>query len=184
MSGMLPPAWGVQLTSLQSLLLNDNRLTGTLPSEWGTLGGGQLHALDFGANQLMGGFPSSWGNLSSLLQLNLGELPGPTTCPLCGGTRVVAAPLKSPLHENTRVCLPLSCLPCPQTLPFSSPPPPPRPRPLPRAEDNRFVGALPASWGGMTSLAVLSVRDMCGVCGPVPFSQGGWVGGRLGRWAG
>jgi Leucine-rich repeat (LRR) protein len=67
LDGTLPPEFFVSLTSLTTLQLSNSRkLTGTIPSEIGSLS--RLSSLSLFSNQLTGFLPS---NLSSLSQLRL-----------------------------------------------------------------------------------------------------------------
>lgn len=67
LSGSLPPQWSL-LTALTSLDLSSNALTGTLPDPFSTLI--QLHDANLASNQLYSTLPASWGvAMTSLVRL-------------------------------------------------------------------------------------------------------------------
>lgn len=67
LSGSLPPQWS-QLTALTSLDLSSNALTGTLPDPFSALS--LLHDGNLASNSLYSTIPSSWGvALTSLVRL-------------------------------------------------------------------------------------------------------------------
>lgn len=49
---------------LQQLFLHNNKLTGSLPEEWGSLGA--LTSLGLATNELSGNIPTSWTGMRSL----------------------------------------------------------------------------------------------------------------------
>ena len=85
------PAEWANLT-LESLDLGNNKLSGTLPAQWGDLSiGSQLHQslqkLYLSNNQFWGAFPSRWSNFSSLTSFTIfgnvqlcDILPSPFVC--------------------------------------------------------------------------------------------------------
>ena len=84
LSGEIPAEIG-SLINLTSLNLSFNQLTGSIPSEIGNLT--NLISLSLGNNQLTGSIPSEIGNLTSLMELFLieNQLTGlipETTCDL------------------------------------------------------------------------------------------------------
>ena len=76
LTGTIPTELG-SLSYLEVLDLDGNQLTGTIPSELGSLS--NLEELDLGSNNLTGTIPSELGNLSALtvLSLQFNELTGP-----------------------------------------------------------------------------------------------------------
>ena len=70
LTGTIPTELG-NLSSLQWLNLYENQLSGSIPSELGNLS--SLQSLHLYENQLSGSIPSELGNLSSLQFLNLYE---------------------------------------------------------------------------------------------------------------
>ena len=87
LSGSIPPQLG-NLTGLQQLWLNGNRLTGTIPTRLGRLT--QLRGLHLDKNQLSGSIPTQLGALSNLtaLQLQDNQLTGPLPSQLGGLTQL------------------------------------------------------------------------------------------------
>ena len=69
LSGGIPTELG-NLSNLRSLYLNYNQLSGEIPTELGNLS--NLGTLDLGGNQLSGEMPTELGNLSNLEELWLG----------------------------------------------------------------------------------------------------------------
>ncbi len=63
--GMLPLTWAYSgaLPSLRVLEIDENRLQGTLPELWGSVGGGMmwLERLSLTSNSLKGSLPQQWG---------------------------------------------------------------------------------------------------------------------------
>ena len=87
LSGSIPPQLG-NLTGLQQLWLNGNRLTGTIPTRLGRLT--NLIGLHLDKNQLSGSIPTQLGALSNLtdLQLQDNQLTGPLPSQLGGLTQL------------------------------------------------------------------------------------------------
>ena len=87
LSGSIPPQLG-NLTGLQQLWLNGNRLTGTIPTRLGRLT--NLIGLHLDKNQLSGSIPTQLGALSNLtdLQLQDNQLSGPLPSQLGGLTHL------------------------------------------------------------------------------------------------
>ena len=69
LSGTIPTQLG-NLSNLRTLQLSNNQLTGTIPTELGNLA--NLTRLDLYRNQLTGSIPTQLGNLANLTSLNLG----------------------------------------------------------------------------------------------------------------
>jgi hypothetical protein len=70
LGGTLPPAQALQqLPRLKALWLSKTFLTGTLPADWGSLGG--LEELRLGQNQLFGRIPREWSGMTRLRKLLL-----------------------------------------------------------------------------------------------------------------
>ncbi|KAF0904140.1 hypothetical protein E2562_032411 [Oryza meyeriana var. granulata] len=76
LSGLLAPTIG-NLTNLETVLLQNNNITGPIPAEIGRLA--NLKTLDLSSNQFYGEIPNSVGHLESLqyLRLNNNTLSGP-----------------------------------------------------------------------------------------------------------
>ena len=78
LTGTIPSELG-SLINLRTLWLSRNQLTGRIPAELGNLS--NLQSLQFHNNQLTGEIPTEWGNLSNLQSLSLssnqltGEIP-------------------------------------------------------------------------------------------------------------
>lgn len=68
MHGTVPPALATALPLLRDLSMDDNQLTGTLPSELGSL---PLYHLSLSFNNVSGSIPASYSNLTNLHILNL-----------------------------------------------------------------------------------------------------------------
>ena len=87
LSGSIPQQLG-NLTGLQQLWLNGNRLTGTIPTRLGRLT--NLIGLHLDKNQLSGSIPTQLGALSNLtdLQLQDNQLTGPLPSQLGGLTQL------------------------------------------------------------------------------------------------
>ena len=78
LTGTIPSELG-SLINLRTLWLSRNQLTGRIPAELGKLS--NLQSLQFHSNQLTGEIPTEWGNLSNLQSVSLssnqltGEIP-------------------------------------------------------------------------------------------------------------
>jgi hypothetical protein len=100
----IPPELG-NLSNLESLALQENRLTGAIPPQVGNLS--RLVTLDLSSNQLDGSIPPELGNLANLSHLNLsynrlsGDLP-PSLGKLANLRRLYlfANPLAGALPQN------------------------------------------------------------------------------------
>ena len=91
-AGTLPEEWDSPLAfpKLQVLVLENNNLTGTLPSNWGNQGFTHLNTLWLGKQDLHGSLPATWAGGEAFLNLqqlaldntNLsGDLPRQWTTP-------------------------------------------------------------------------------------------------------
>ncbi|KAF5794174.1 putative protein kinase RLK-Pelle-LRR-II family [Helianthus annuus] len=87
LSGSLSPSIG-NLTNLQTVLLQNNRILGPLPVELGRLP--KLQTLDLSNNMLTGEIPPSLANIKTLqyLRLNNNTLTGPIPQPLANMTQL------------------------------------------------------------------------------------------------
>nr|CAB3467779.1 unnamed protein product [Digitaria exilis] len=85
LSGILSPSIG-NLTNLQTVLLQNNDITGPIPAEIGKLA--KLTTLDLSSNHLTGGIPITVGHLESLQYLIVGNplICGANTEKYCYGT--------------------------------------------------------------------------------------------------
>ena len=70
LNGTLPPELQ-NLPALQTLLIQDNSLTGSIPTELGNLSTSGFTTLNLSGNSLTGSIPSELGNLTGLTSLNL-----------------------------------------------------------------------------------------------------------------
>jgi hypothetical protein len=69
LNGSLPPEWRSGFSLLQTMQLNSNALTETLPAQWGNIS--TLQRVDLFNNQLTGTLPPQWKTLSALQRLRL-----------------------------------------------------------------------------------------------------------------
>lgn len=70
--GTLPNDFGTNFASLRQLHLTHNRFTGTIPHSYGMAGNGNLVILSLNNNMLTGGIPSTWmaGNVNTIYVQN------------------------------------------------------------------------------------------------------------------
>ena len=82
LTGTLPSVWK-DLANLEILYLYSNKLTGTLPSAWQDLA--NLQALALFSNELTGTLPSAWKDLANLQYLDLtsNDLAGSIPASVC-----------------------------------------------------------------------------------------------------
>ncbi|EFN56435.1 hypothetical protein CHLNCDRAFT_30865, partial [Chlorella variabilis] len=142
-------------SELELVEFQGNQIGGTLPPEWGALE--RLVVLSAGYNLLTGTLPPSYSNLSALEHVRLsgnqlrGGLP-----PDWGSLGQLRELLVGDNELDGGFPANWAGMASMQVLVF---------------ESNRLSGPLPAAWVRMYQLQVLDVRDMCGVCGAVPFNQ-------------
>ena len=134
LSGEIPTELG-NLSNLQSLYLNYNQLTGEMPTELGNLS--NLETLDLGGNQLSGEMPTELGNLSNLEELWLG------TNQLTGEMPTELGNLSS--LEQVGI------------------------------NDNQLTGELPDSLTGLTMLEGLFFANNAGLCAPTDEAFQTWL---------
>jgi len=127
LTGTLPSELGT-LTNLTSLWLDGNQLTGTLPTELGALT--LLGGMELFYNQLTGTIPSEIGALTSLQMLELGY-------------NRLTGTLPSEMGALTRLG-------------------------IMDLQDNRLTGSLPSELGALTSVAGYIICNNTGLCGDVP----------------
>jgi hypothetical protein len=70
-TGTFPVSWIGQMKKLSSLYLDHNRLTGSLPSNFTSIGGGRLAQLLISNNRLTGTVPGSFPVINFLQQAEL-----------------------------------------------------------------------------------------------------------------
>jgi Leucine-rich repeat (LRR) protein len=93
------------LTNLTGLVLSNNQLTGSIPSEIGYLT--NLIILDLYTNQLTGSIPSEIGNLTNLIRLDLSDNQLSSVIP----DEICNQGDSSPSLENNQLCPPYpSCI--------------------------------------------------------------------------
>ncbi|GAV80217.1 Pkinase domain-containing protein/LRR_1 domain-containing protein/LRRNT_2 domain-containing protein/LRR_8 domain-containing protein [Cephalotus follicularis] len=87
LSGFLGPSIG-NLTNLQSVLLQNNHISGDIPFEFGKLS--KLHTLDLSNNSFSGEIPSTLSHIKNLqyLRLNNNSLTGTIPSPLANMTKL------------------------------------------------------------------------------------------------
>ena len=127
LSGAIPPELG-SLTNLTQLVFHTNQLSGAIPVELGSLT--NLTQLDFGGNRLSGAIPSELGSLTNLelLSLHTNQLSGAIPSEL------------SSLTNLTRLVL----------------------------HTNQLSGAIPSELGSLTNLTqlVLHINQLSGAIPP------------------
>ncbi|CAK9142151.1 unnamed protein product [Ilex paraguariensis] len=151
LTGTIPKEIG-NIASLKLLLLNGNRLSGSLPDELGYLS--NLNRLQVDQNQISGPIPKAFSNLNSIrhLHLNNNSISGHIPSELSNLSTILHL-----LLDNNNL---LGYLP-PEFSNF------PDLRIL-QLDNNNFIGAeIPASYGNLSRLAKLSLRN-CSLQGAIP----------------
>ncbi|KAG5551537.1 hypothetical protein RHGRI_009822 [Rhododendron griersonianum] len=151
--GTLPPELA-RLTHLQDIDLTRNYLSGTIPSEWGSL---KLVHISLLGNRLTGPIPIEFGNISTLANLTVefNQLSGPIPAELG------SLPLLEKLHltsNNFTGELPDTLAKLTTLKDF-------------RIGDNHFTGKIPdfiQNWVNLTKLVI----QASGLDGPIPLGIG------------
>ncbi|KAH6766090.1 Leucine-rich repeat protein kinase family protein [Perilla frutescens var. hirtella] len=150
-NGTIPKEIG-NITSLELLLLSGNQLTGSLPEELGYLS--NLNRIQIDENQISGPIPASFANLSKArhIHMNNNSLSGPILPELSQLPILVHLLLDS---NNLSGYLPPKLSELPKLL-------------ILQLDNNNFNGStIPSSYGNMTSLLKLSLRN-CSLHGEIP----------------
>ncbi|KAJ6804736.1 putative LRR receptor-like serine/threonine-protein kinase isoform X2 [Iris pallida] len=154
-SGSIPKEIG-NMTSLKLLLLSGNQLSGSLPDEIGLLT--NLNRLQIDQNQITGPIPTSFANLNYIvhLHMNNNSISGQLPPELSRLPRLLHLLVD---NNNLSGYLPpeYSGMPNLKIL---------------QLDNNNFDGAtIPASYGNMTTLLKLSLRN-CSLHGTIPDLSG------------
>ncbi|XP_061943557.1 probable LRR receptor-like serine/threonine-protein kinase At1g06840 [Populus nigra] len=154
-TGSIPPEIG-NITSLVLLLLNGNQLTGPLPEELGYLP--NLERIQIDQNNISGPIPKSFANLNKTQHFHMNNNS------ISGQIPAELSRLPSLLHflldnNNLSGTLPPELSDFPNLL-------------ILQLDNNNFDGStIPASYGNMTKLLKLSLRN-CSLQGPMPDLSG------------
>jgi len=141
---------------LVSLILNDNNLVGTIPTEITNLTA--LEVLDLSGNQLTGKIPEALGNMTTLYNLSLNDNQLQGTIPASVGSLVNLQNLD--LYNNNFLGeLPATLGSLSELRQFE-------------IHNNGFIGFVPANIGTLTNLQVLRL-DHNDFEGPLPEGLGG-----------
>ncbi|KAJ6349104.1 hypothetical protein OIU77_006655 [Salix suchowensis] len=154
-TGSIPPEIG-NITSLVLLVLNGNQLTGPIPEELGYLP--NLERIQIDQNNISGPIPKSFANLNKTQHLHMNNNS------ISGHIPAELSRLPSLLHfllDNNQLSgtLPPELSNFPNLL-------------ILQLDNNNFDGSpIPASYGNMTKLRKLSLRN-CSLQGPMPDLSG------------
>eukprot|EP00258_Populus_trichocarpa_P031558 XP_024447577.1 probable LRR receptor-like serine/threonine-protein kinase At1g06840 isoform X2 [Populus trichocarpa] len=154
-TGSIPPEIG-NITPLVLLLLNGNQLTGPLPDELGYLP--NLERIQIDQNNISGPIPKSFANLNKTQHFHMNNNS------ISGNIPAELSRLPSLLHflldnNNLSGTLPPELSNFPNLL-------------ILQLDNNNFDGStIPASYGNMTKLLKLSLRN-CSLQGPMPDLSG------------
>ncbi|XP_057789771.1 probable LRR receptor-like serine/threonine-protein kinase At1g06840 isoform X2 [Salvia miltiorrhiza] len=150
-SGTIPKEIG-NITSLELLLLSGNQLTGSLPEELGKLS--NLNRIQVDENRISGPIPLSFANLSKArhIHMNNNSLSGPIPPELSQLPILLHLLLD---NNNLSGYLPPELSEITHLL-------------ILQLDNNHFSGStIPSSYGNMTSLLKLSLRN-CSLHGDIP----------------
>ncbi|XP_026444556.1 receptor-like protein 12 [Papaver somniferum] len=182
LNGEISMGAGERLSRASLVILNNNEISGSIPSSICSQKAGKLRTIDFSYNKLSGIIPSSIGYCNSLHNLNLGNnnLTGniPNELPFqLGHLQLNNNNLNGVLPESTVGLLSLTVL---------------------NLGNNNFEGVLPRGLGSLNSLAFISLRSnnftgsipeditqlnkllildlsMNNLSGPIPMKIGSWA---------
>lgn len=151
LSGSIPKEIG-NILSLRLLLLNGNKLSGSLPYELGYLS--RLDRLQIDQNLITGSIPESFSNLRNVkhLHMNNNSLSG-SIPPQLSNLSILLHLLLENNNISGRLPPELSSISALQILQLDN--------------NNMLTGEIPASYGSMTALVKLSLRN-CSLQGSVP----------------
>ncbi|GKV37075.1 hypothetical protein SLEP1_g45143 [Rubroshorea leprosula] len=149
LTGTLPPEF-VRLPYLQTIDLSLNYLSGTIPTEWGSM---QLVKISLVGNRLTGSIPKEIGNISTLRKfiVEFNQLSGPLPSELGNLTYLEKLHLTSNYFTGE---LPPEFARLTSLQDF-------------RIGDNQFTGRIPSfiqNWTNLTKLAI----QASGLMGPIP----------------